>query len=107
MSFRVLSVTAVAAALLFGGASMMPSQQAEAAKKVCKTNFVVGKGVGHGVLGAGTKKARIRAIAAWQRTVAARYGSSWSRWTKATETDVECDRNLARAVCTATARPCK
>ncbi|MCB1549221.1 MAG: hypothetical protein KDJ41_15510 [Hyphomicrobiaceae bacterium] len=100
-----LIVSAIAAAALASFVSVTTAETADAAPR-CSAR-VYATGVGQGILGKGTKRARARAISTWEAKVRRRDGARYASWRKATGKAVRCTRNIKRAMCNVSARPCR
>lgn len=93
-----------AAALLFSGFAVVTVSTAEAA--VCRAR-VAGHGSGKGILGKGTERARAAARLDWSREAKIRYGSRFTRLSKASDVRWTCKRTPLIATCVVTAKPCR
>ena len=73
----------------------------------CQKSTVSATATGVGAFGVGTKRAQVNARNYWETLASAKYGSAYGNWWRALGASFDCRRTLAKATCTAIARPCK
>ena len=72
----------------------------------CRTR-VAGIGVGTGIFGGGSRKARLTAIGNWEAAAMASFGTKFGALLNAQDVRWDCHSGLLQAKCVVTAEPCR
>ena len=101
MAVKHAALAAAGATVLFAAMAILDPTPASAR---CRGSIVRGE-MAHGTLQAFTE---ISARSRWRSAVRARYGSTYTRWSVATDKNVDCKKGEPgrRWHCRASARPC-
>ena len=76
-------------------------------KVKCQKAVVTATEWATGAFGVGTKKAQAKARTSWEIAASLKYGAAYGHWGNALGAHFACKHNLAKATCTAIAKPCK
>lgn len=101
-----LAAAALVAAGLTAATGIVAVTSSDADAASCRQR-VSGSGMGQGILGKGTQRARAAATADWENKAQSRYGWKFRKLANASDVNWDCKSLPLKATCTVTAKPCR
>ncbi len=103
---RSIIAAAVVAAGLTAATGFVAITSTDADAASCRQR-VSGSGMGQGILGKGTQRARAAATADWENKAKTNYGWKFRKLSKASDVNWDCKSLPLKATCIVTAKPCR